>query len=247
MDNNDRSNLNQRISVDCVIFGFDFEKLNVLLIKRKSPENGRLNQFSLPGDLIFETENLEQAAIRVLHDLTGLKDIFLEQLGAFSVDRHSNEEDRIWLRAVREQPEAHVITVAYYALVNLTSFELKPAYFASSASWQPIDEINSLAFGHMNILNNAHKQLRTKLKIQPIGFNLLPEKFTLSQLHKLYEVIVGKALDKRNFRRKLIKLQIVKKLDEKQVDVPHKPSNFYAFNTENYRKLVEDGFDNFGF
>ncbi len=121
------------------------------------------------------------------------------------------------------------------------------ANFAKTVSWKPIDEIDSMAFDHLEILQKAHQQLHSKLKIKPIGFNLLPDKFTLSQLHKLYEVIAGKELDKRNFRRKMIKLEIVQKLDEKQKGVPHKPSNYYQFNVENYQKLAENGYDNFGF
>jgi 8-oxo-dGTP diphosphatase len=207
-----------------------------------------MDHFSLPGDLIYDNENLDQAAIRVLKELTGLENIFLEQLKAFSdLARLSSENDKTWLREVRDQPDDRVITIAYYSLVNLNSFELHPANFASSANWVPIDEIDTLAFDHMEILKTAHARLRAKLKTQPIGFNLLPEKFTLSQLHKLYESIIGKELDKRNFRRKMINLEIVKKLEEKQIGVSHKPSNFYEFNVKNYQKLVEVGFDNFGF
>jgi 8-oxo-dGTP diphosphatase len=245
---NYQHNLNKGISVDCVIFGFDFEKLKVLVIEREVKKDSENAQFSLPGDLIFDDENLDQAAERVLRELTGLENIFLEQLGAFgNLDRLSKSADKEWLNSMRDQPDVRVITVAYYALVNLNAFHPMAANFAKAVSWQPVDEVEMMAFDHLEILQKAHKQLHDKLKIQPIGFNLLPEKFTLSQLHKLYEVIVGRELDKRNFRRKMIKLQIVEKLEEKQKGVPHKPSNFYQFNINKYEKLVKDGFDNFGF
>lgn len=247
MDNNYQHNLNKGISVDCVIFGFDFEKLKVLVIQRESNEAGTMARFSLPGDLIFDDETLDQAASRVLKELTGLENIFLDQLQAFSsLNRLSKPADKEWLRQMREQPEERVITVAYYALVNLNGFNPMAANFAKTVSWKPVDDIDSMAFDHLEILQKAQQQLHSKLKIQPIGFNLLPEKFTLSQLHKLYEVIAGKELDKRNFRRKMIKLEIVEKLYEKQKGVPHKPSSFYQFNLENYQKLAETGFDNFG-
>ncbi len=248
MKQNNQRNLNKSVSVDCVIFGFDFENLKVLLIQRDPFVLGTERRYSLPGDLIFDDEILDEAAIRVLKELTGLENIYLEQFGAFSdLDRLSKPEDKAWLRSVRDQPETRVVTIAYYALVNLNSFHPTPSNFATSASWQPVSEITTLAFDHYQILTAARQALQSKLQTQPIGFNLLPEKFTLSQLHKLYEAIVGKALDKRNFRRKMIKLQIVKKLNEKQQGVPHKPSSFYEFNLENYEKLMQEGFDNFGF
>jgi 8-oxo-dGTP diphosphatase len=110
-----------------------------------------------------------------------------------------------------------------------------------------VHDITELAFDHYEIYQAALKKLKNKIIAQPIGFNLLPEKFTLSQLHKLYEVILGRDLDKRNFRRKMLKLKIVESLDEKQEGVPHKPSQFFKFNEENYTKLIENGYDNFGF
>lgn len=248
MKQNNQRILNKSVSVDCVIFGFDFENLKVLLIQREQLLQDTETRYSLPGDLIFDDEILDDAAIRVLKELTGLENIYLEQFGAFSdLDRLSKPEDKAWLKSVRDQPESRVVTVAYYALVNLNSFHPAPSNFATSATWQPISDINSLAFDHFKILTSARKALQSKLQTHPIGFNLLPEKFTLSQLHRLYEAIVGRALDKRNFRRKMIKLQIVKKLNEKQQGVPHKPSSFYEFNLENYEKLMQEGFENFGF
>ena len=119
--------------------------------------------------------------------------------------------------------------------------------FAKTAGWASVSEINELAFDHFEILQAAKEKLKQKIKIQPIGFNLLPEKFTLSQLHRLYESVLEKPLDKRNFRRKIQKLDIVTSLKEKQRGVPHKPSQLFKFNEEKYQELTQNGFDNFGF
>ncbi len=242
------SELNPNVSVDCVIFGFDLEKLNVLVIDRgenKVAENVRL---ALPGNLIYNNENLEQAAYRVLEELTSLKDIYLEQIGAFGdPNRICKEADRAWLQSIRAEPEARVITVAYFSLVKMEDYMPHAASFAKNAAWIPANEITDLAFDHYDILQAARNKLKEKIKIQPIGFNLLPEKFTLSQLHKLYESILDKELDKRNFRRKVQKLDILTQLNEKQEGVPHKPSELYKFNEEKYQELTHNGYDNFGF
>ncbi|MDG1334267.1 MAG: NUDIX domain-containing protein [Crocinitomicaceae bacterium] len=248
MPHQNRHTLNNGISVDCVILGFDFEKLQVLLIERDSDSDDQASRYALPGDLIYDDENLNQAAHRVLKELTGLENIFLEQSHAHGdVERTKRESDQKWLESVRDEPSLRVITVAYYSLVNINAFKPSPSNFAKSVVWKPLGEIEDLAFDHFEILTQARRTLQAKIKLKPIGFNLLPEKFTLSQLHKLYESILGRELDKRNFRRKMMKLDIVERLDEKQIGVPHKPSNFYKFNIENYQKLIEEGYDNFGF
>jgi 8-oxo-dGTP diphosphatase len=191
---------------------------------------------------------LDIAANRVLFELTGLQTIFLEQVGAFGdTDRLNKEADKKWLRAVREEPDARVITIAYFSLVNIHEYAPQASSFAKSAAWIPLNEIDELAFDHSDILQTALKKLKNKIRIQPVGFNLLPEKFTLSQLQKLYEAILGRELDKRNFRRKMLKLQLVEMLEERQEKVPHKPSQYFKFNETNYNKLIENGFDNFGF
>ncbi|MBU3659209.1 MAG: NUDIX hydrolase [Flavobacteriales bacterium] len=242
------SELNPNVSVDCVIFGFDLEKLNVLVIDRGENELAENVRLALPGNLIYNNENLEQAAYRVLEELTSLKDIYLEQIGAFGdPNRICKEADRAWLKSIRAEPEARVITVAYFSLVKMEDYMPHAASFAKNAAWIPADEIKDLAFDHYDILQAARNKLKEKIKIQPIGFNLLPEKFTLSQLHKLYESILDKELDKRNFRRKVQKLDILTNLNEKQEGVPHKPSELYKFNEEKYQELTQNGYDNFGF
>ena len=247
MSSKNNLELNPRISVDCVIFGFDLNQLKVLVIERSISDSDK-QILTLPGDLIYEAENLEIAAARVLCELTGLETIFLEQVGAFGdTDRLNKEADKKWLRAVREEPEARVITIAYFSLVNIHEYAPQASSFAKSAAWIPLNEIDELAFDHFDILQTALKKLKNKIRIQPVGFNLLPEKFTLSQLQKLYEAILGRELDKRNFRRKMLKLQLVEMLEERQEKVPHKPSQYFKFNETNYNKLIENGFDNFGF
>jgi 8-oxo-dGTP diphosphatase len=219
----------------------------VLLIERSAVENVP-SMMALPGDLIYEEENIDTAASRVLKELTGLEEIYLEQVGAFGdPDRLNKKNDQLWLKAVRQDPDARVITIAYYSLVNLDNYSPQASSFAKSATWMLVDDIQELAFDHAEIVKAALKKLKDKIITQPIGFNLLPEKFTLSQLHRLYESILGRDLDKRNFRRKMLKLKLVESLDEKQEGVPHKPSQYFKFNEENYNKLIENGYDNFGF
>ncbi len=242
------SELNPNVSVDCVIFGFDLDQLTVLLIDRGEISSAFGPRLALPGNLIYDNENLDMAANRVLDELTGLKNIYLEQVGAFGdPDRIHKESDREWLKSIRAEPEARVITVAYYTLVTMAQYKPQASSFAKNADWVPVNEIKELAFDHFEILQAAKEKLKQKIKIQPIGFNLLPEKFTLSQLHRLYESILDKPLDKRNFRRKIQKLDILTSLREKQRGVPHKPSLLYKFNEEKYQELTQTGFDNFGF
>lgn len=243
-----KSNLNPNVSADCVIFGFDFEKLKVLLIDRGENKDVNRIRLALPGDLIYDDENLDQAASRILKELTGLSNIYLEQVGAFGDPNRINKKSDIeWLKSIRAQPEARVITVAYFSLVNMDDYALSASSFAKNADWYPIENIDELAFDHTAILKASFSKLKEKIRIQPIGFNLLPKKFTLSQLHKLYEAILEKPIDKRNFRRKILNLNILTDLNEKQKGVPHKPSQFFKFNETNYKKLTQTGFDNFGF
>jgi len=253
---NDRSktsnlgDLNPYVSVDCVIFGFEGSKLHLLLIQREKIENGKSVgvEYALPGDLIYDNEDLDMAAMRVLKELTGLKNIFLEQFQSFgNPDRLSSEEDQKWLNKVRSHPEARVVTIAYFSLVNMNEYEPKAASFAASAQWVPIDSVDKLPFDHNEILDKALKRLNQSLQARPVGFNLLPEKFTLAHLQKLYEVILNKNLDKRNFRRKILKIGMLNKLDEKQSGVAHKPASYYSFDTKKYAELLERGFDDFGF
>ncbi len=233
------------ISVDCVIFGFDFDQLNVLLIERSLPTPEKSNtpqrRYALPGNLIGESEPLDDSARRVLKELTNLEELYLEQFYTFgSPNRVKREYDRQWLMATRSDPDVRVLTVAYYSLVKLGDYHPSPSSFARSAVWCPVNEVPELAFDHNLILRKALSHLRNKLATRPIGFELLPAKFTFGQLQRVYETILGTDFDKRNFRRKILNMEILIPLDEKQKGVPHKPARLYMFNEDRYRKLLEE-------
>ena len=188
------------------------------------------------------------AAERVLKELTGLSVIYLEQFGAFGdPERIKKKEDQPWLKAVRRNPNARVITIGYYSLIRMSDYELNPSSFAKNAKWMSLNSVKKLPFDHLKILNSSIKYLRSNTKIKPVGFNLLPEKFTLNQMQKLYEAIFDKKIDNRNFRRKIIKLDILDKLEEKQSGVAHKPANYYKFNKNRYEKYLKSGFFKFEF
>jgi 8-oxo-dGTP diphosphatase len=233
-------NLNPHVSVDCVIFGYEEEQLKLLLIRRalNHSEHNSDRFLALPGDLVLEDEDLNQAAKRVLKELTGLDNVFLEQFAAFGApERVKKEKDKQWLRSVRENPEARVITVAYYSLIDAEACMLQPGSFSAQAVWVPIREVPELAFDHNEIFENALDELKRKIQLRPIGFELLPDKFTLSELQNLYEAILGRELDKRNFRRKMLRSGFLTALEEKQQGVANKPAQFYQFNRQKYEEL----------
>ncbi|TRZ45914.1 NUDIX hydrolase [Robertkochia solimangrovi] len=213
------------LAVDCIIFGFDNEELKILLIKRDfEPEKGK---WSLMGGFLKNHETLDNAANRILHHLTGFHNIYMEQLYSFSkVDR---------------DPVDRTISVAYYALINIEDHneELIEKY---SAKWFNISEAPSLIFDHDIMVEHAIRRLRHRTSTKPVGFELLPEKFTMRQLQKLYEAILDEKLDKRNFINKINALDILHKLDEKDMNSSRKGSFLYQFDKEKYDKKVLDGF-----
>lgn len=212
------------VAVDCIIFGFDAEGLKILLIKRDfEPEKGK---WSLIGGFLKNDEVLDSAAIRILNTYTGLNDIYMEQLYAYS------EIDR--------DPVERTISVSYYALINIENHnkELIKNYHAQ---WFSMAEAPKLIFDHNKMLRNAIRRLRYRTSIKPIGFELLPEKFTMRQLLELYEAILSKELDKRNFISKINSLDILIKLDEKDMQSSRKGSYLYRFDKEKYEeKLLND-------
>lgn len=225
------------ISVDCVVFGFDGESLNVLLIEQRLPEKGLLTpeklQMALPGDMVLENESLDDSAARVLKELTSLEGIYLKQFHTFGdPERVKGLKDLDWLRSFRANPDRRVITVAYYSLVKMDEYQPQPSSFAGRATWINVADIPMLAFDHNDIAYTALEVLREELIAHHIGFELLPEKFTLSQLQQLYEVILDKKLDKRNFRKNIKKLDQIVPLDEKQKGVLHKPAQLFRFDKE---------------
>ncbi len=216
------------LTVDCVVFGLDEQhQLKVMLIQRKLPPFEQ--QWALPGGFVHIDESLDAAARRELREETGLENIFLEQLYSFG------DCDR--------DPRERVITIAYYALVNLHEYRVQAATDASNAAWFPLSELPPLAFDHDQILTTALKRLQGKVRYEPIGFELLPTKFTLTQLQRLYETVLGKPLDKRNFRKKILKMALLLELDETETNVAHRAARLYQFDEAKYLQLKEKGFN----
>lgn len=229
------------ISVDCVIFGFDFQKLNVLLVERdmKDEKTGKMliSDHTLAGYHIFEDEDIDSAAARILKDLTGLDNIFLEQFATFGqLDRVAGEKDQMWLRYINQGFAERIITVGYLALIDNTKVTLKLT--DRDVRWVPVQEVESMemAFDHKYIFYKALEALQRKVKVEPIAFELLPDYFTLSQLQKLYEALLGASFDKRNFRKKVALMHYVIPLKKKQKGVAHKPAQYYLFSREVYEK-----------
>lgn len=214
------------LTVDCVVFGLDEDELEVLLVRRGlEPFAGR---WALPGGFVHIDETLDDAALRELQEETGLERVYLEQLYSFG--------------ALDRDPRERVITVAYYALVKLSDHKVRAATDAADAAWFAISDLPELAFDHAEIFDVALARLRNKLRYQPIGFELLPKKFTLTQLQRMYEVILERSLDKRNFRKKILAMDLLVELDEVQKDVAHRAARLYKFDDRHYRKLVKQGF-----
>lgn len=233
------------ISVDCVIFGFDFEKLNVLLLKRELRDettgNHLINDYTLTGYHIFEDEDLDQAASRILKGLTGLDNIYLEQFYTFgSTTRVNSEKDQLWLKYINQGFADRIVTTGYFSLIDSTRVTF--THKTREVNWVPIADISNIdmAFDHKQILYKALDALRNKVKLEPVGFELLPEKFTLTQLQKLYEALLGTMFDKRNFRKKVSQMPYIIALKEKQKGVAHKPAQLYLFSREVYEKTRKD-------
>lgn len=214
------------LAVDCIIFGFDKHHLKILLVKRNiEPEKGK---WSLIGGFLKQDENLDEAAARVLEALTGLHDIYMEQLYAYSkVDR---------------DPGNRTISVAYFALIDVASHQFEGVQL-ESAQWFDLRKAPKLIFDHDEMVAKAVSRLRRRALTRPIGFELLPEKFTMRQLQTLYESILDKKLDKRNFVNKVNSLDVLIKLDEKDMTVARKGAYLYTFDKDKYeRKVDEEGF-----
>jgi 8-oxo-dGTP diphosphatase len=215
------------LTVDIVVFALDEEDLQVMLVERDlKPFAG---QWALPGGFVRVDESLEDAARRELEEETGLKNIFLEQLYTFG------DQNR--------DPRERVVTVAYYALVNFEGHDVHASTDARNAAWFAVNDLPKLAFDHEKILKTAHERLKAKVRYQPIGFELLPEKFTLRQLQHLYEVILDRELDKRNFRKKVLGMEIVKETNEIEKDVAHRAARLYRFDKRMYDRLTKQGFN----
>ncbi|HRI63566.1 MAG TPA: NUDIX domain-containing protein [Polyangium sp.] len=214
------------LAVDCVVFGLDDDDLKVLLIRRgMDPFLGR---WALPGGFVHMDETVEEAARRELREEAGIDRAVLEQLHVFSgLDR---------------DPRERVVTVAHYALVKLSDHSVRAATDAREAAWFGVDDLPSLAFDHAAIVDLAVDKLRAKVKQTPIGFELLPKKFTLTQLQRVYEKVLDRELDKRNFRKKVLATGLLIETEEVEQDVAHRAARLFRFDEKAYRKLEKEGF-----
>ncbi len=214
------------LTVDCVVFGLDGRVLKVLLVQRQLEPFA--HRWALPGGFVHMDESLDEAALRELEEETGVRKVYLEQLYTFGdVDR---------------DPRGRVVTVAYYALVNLSDHTVRAATDAENVGWFSLDDLPKLAFDHPHILDHAVERLRGKVRYAPVGFELLPKKFTLTELQELYEAVLDETLDKRNFRKKILSMELLIETDEVQKDVAHRAARLYRFDRQKYRQLSKQGF-----
>ena len=230
-----QNRLNPHISVDCVVFGFDFRQLSVLLVKRQAvegdPEPGKMK---LPGSPITDVEDLDHSAYRILRELTGLDRIFLKQFAVLSSpQRLQPYSDLEWLRQMSGMNVERMITVAYYSLVKING---SPLPLSESSQWVNVEELPQLTFDHNEIIQQAIGFLRREMLTEPIGFELLPKKFTVTQLQTLQEVMLGQKIDNRNFRKRILKLKYIVPLNEREKDVSHKPAQLYRFDKKLYKQ-----------
>lgn len=231
------------LSLDCVIFGFHENELKVLLLKMKGAD-----EWALPGGFIYNNEDVDAAAARVLRERTGLDNIFLQQFRVFGNPGRSDRNFQV--ETFRKEGIVlsrnswllnRFLTVGYYALVDFATVIPEPDFSAEACAWRDLDEIGELFMDHRQILDSALEALRLQLTHQPIGFNLLPKKFTMPELQKLYETILGKKLDRRNFQRRMTAYGILKKLPEIRKGGAHKAPFLYSFDLKRYKKALKGG------
>lgn len=213
------------VAVDCIIFGFDGGALKLLAIRRQlEPNRG---DWSLIGGFINENESLNDATVRIIKKLTGLQHIYMSQLYAHG--------------AVDRDPVTRVLSVSYYALIQCQSHN-QELIDAAGAQWFSIDDLPMLIFDHRNMVDMALAELRKEIRVKPVGFELLPAKFTLPQLQSLYEAIYQKKFDKRNFRKRIVQMDLLERLEEKDKVNSRKGAWYYRFNEERYQQLTAEGF-----
>lgn len=215
------------VSIDCVVFGFDGKDLKVLLIERG--EVPFKDYWALPGDLMKPDKDLDDSVNHILKELTGLSNLFFEQVETFGeIQRH---------------PLGRVITTGYYTLIKIGDYELNPSSFASKAKWFKVKKVKDLAFDHDKILKSCFKRLQKSVRTRPIGFELLPPTFTLTELQSVYEAILGVKMDIRNFRKKILQMKFLMETGDLQENVSHRPAKLYKFDEEKYEMLKNKGFN----
>jgi 8-oxo-dGTP diphosphatase len=232
----------RHISVDCIIFGFHNNELKVLLLKARYA-----GKWALPGGFILKKEHMDQAARRILKQRTGLDEIYLQQFHVFSDPGRSTKRinqqflSNIGIKSDKSWMFERFITVGYYALVDFTKVTPVPDNISDACEWFGIYEVPEMILDHNHIFDEALQNLRMQLNFHPVGFNLLPKKFTMPELQKLYETILDKKLDRRNFQRKIIATAILKRLDETKKGVAHKAPFYYKFDLPQYEKALKTG------
>ncbi|MEP7229650.1 MAG: NUDIX domain-containing protein [Ginsengibacter sp.] len=232
----------RHISVDCVIFGFHKNELKILLLKANYA-----GKWALPGGFILKDEHMDEAAKRILEQRTGLMEIYLQQFHVFSEpERSTKRVNKQFLKNVGIEGEEswmfdRFITVGYSALVDFTKVQPVADIFSDACEWFEIHKVPEMILDHNLILDTALNSLQLQLNYQPVGYNLLPEKFTMPELLKLYETILGRTLDRRNFQRKIISTGILKKLNETKKGVAHKAPYYYKFDLRKYQKALKAG------
>jgi len=215
------------IAVDCIIFGYDIREKQIKLLLIKRNFEPAIGKWSLAGGFVKDDENLDDAACRVLHKLTGLKNIYMKQLYAYG--------------DVNRDPGARVISVTYSALIKIQDID-KERKEKNGAQWHSIARLPHLIFDHTSMVKRALKELQLQSKVKPVGFELLPEKFTLVQLQDMYEAVFQQTIDKRNFRKKMLSMDIIEKLEEKEKETSKKGAFYYRFNRERYKLLRKQGY-----
>jgi 8-oxo-dGTP diphosphatase len=232
------------LSVDCVIFSFHASQLKVLLLKLK-----HLEKWSLPGGFIRNNEHTNHAATRVLKERTGLDKVFLQQFHVFGEPDRSDKSihrNNMIREAIKFNSDTHwllqrFVTIGYYALVEFAHVSPLPDVMSEDCKWWDIEHLPELMMDHRQILEKALDALRLHINYHPVGYNLLPRNFTMPQLQKLYESILGKKLDRRNFQRKILGYQILKRRKEKKLGVAYKSPYLYCFDLRKYHKALNEG------
>jgi len=232
----------RQVSVDCVIFGFHENQLKVLLLKWKD-----IQQWCLPGGFIYKDEHVDESARRILNERTGLDDIFLKQFYTFGdPEREKNKKDSPIGNFKNTWLAERFVTIGYYAMVEFSKVKPMPDPLSEDCSWWDVDKLPKLMLDHSNIVEKALESLRLNLNEYPVGHNLLPAKFTMPELQQLYETILDKKLDRRNFQKKMLSLGILSRLNERKFGGAHKAPYLYRFDQKKYQKAMKQGLK-FGF
>lgn len=215
------------LSVDCVIFGFHDNSLRVLLLKWKE------GPWCLPGGFVKHEESLDQSAVRILKERTGLDDIYLKQFYTFGdpAREKGKKQSEYWIGK-------RFISIGYYALVDYSKVNPKPDIFSSDCQWRDVAKLPALIYDHKEIVKKALEALRLDLNYHPVGYNLLPEKFTMPELQRLYETILGETLDRRNFQKRMLSLDILIRLKERKTGGAHKAPFLYRFDKKKYDRAM---------